>query len=195
MSRPIQLSEILDLGDYERARADLRSRAMAARALRRVAVGPSCSVTFENRETIRYQVQEMLRAERIVDEKQIAHETDTYSELLPGPTELSATLMLEFPDPEERARRLADLVGLERHLSFEVGQARVPARFDDRQLDSDRVSAVQFVRFPLAEASLAALRGGRTARVSIDHPAYRHTAELTRETVAALLADLGEAAG
>jgi hypothetical protein len=185
----IRPSEILDLGDYERARPELRARAMAARAARRVSIGPAATIVFENRETVRYQIQEMLRAERIVGSAEIAHEIETYSELLPGPGELSATLMLEFPDAVERPRRLAELVGLERHVVLEVGAARVPARFDPQQLDPERVSAVQFVRFPLGDA-LAALRRGAPARLAIDHPCYGHTADLPPAVVAAILSDL-----
>jgi uncharacterized protein DUF3501 len=189
----IRSGEILDLRDYEHARARIRASAMAARAARRVQVGPSASVGFENRETVRYQIQEMLRAERIADPAGVAHEIETYGELLPGAAELCATLMLEFPDPDERARRLAELVGLERHLHLRAGDVHVAARFDERQIDPDRVSAVQFVRFPLPEAALAALRAGRPAALCIDHPAYRHEAALAPGTIAALLGDIEQA--
>jgi len=193
VARSIQLDEILDLGDYERARPERRSRAMAARALRRVAVGPSCTFSFENHETLLYQVHEMLRAERIVQEGQIAHEVETYNELLPGPAEPSATMMLEFPDAAERPRRLAELVGLERCVALVIGDTRAPARFDERQLDPDRVSAVQFLRFPLGKDALAGLSEGKTVRLSIDHPHYTHSAELGPETIAAIRDDLREA--
>jgi len=189
---PIRLSEILDLGDYERARGELRARAIAARGARRVAIGPAATLAFENRETVRYQIQEMLRAERIATPDQVAHEIATYNELLPGPAELSATLMLEFPDEAERARRLAELVGLERHLRLEVASTRVAARFDLRQLDPDRVSAVQFVRFPLFDALLA-LRRGEPVRAIIDHPKYTHSATLPAAVVAGLRSDLEQA--
>ena len=190
--RPIRPEEILDLGDYQRARSEFQKRAMAARAQRRVLVGPAASFTFENRETVRYQIQEMLRAERIAAPEQVAHEIDTYSELLPGPAELSATLMLEFSDPEKRARHLGELVGLERHVHLVAGESRAPARFDETQLDPDRVSAVQFVRFPLGGPVLTALGRGDPVRLRIDHPAYTHEAELPAATVAALLRDLAE---
>src|SRR5262245_34793232 len=137
-SRPIQPDEILDLGDYERARDRLRRAAMDARALRRVAIGPDATLSFENRTTVLYQLQEMLHAERLARPEEIAHELETYNELLPGPTELSATLFFEFPDPALRARRLVELVGIERHVRLDIGErsGAVPraesslARFD-----------------------------------------------------------------
>jgi len=201
LPRSIRPEEILDLGDYERARPEVRERAMAARAQRRVQVGPAASIAFENRQTVHYQIQEMLRAERIASPDAVAHEIDTYSELLPGPQELSATLMLEFPDGEERARRLAKLVGLERHVHLVSGDSRATARFDERQLDPDRVSAVQFIRFRLGDPFLEALRllmcdmfrRAAPVRLCIDHPAYTHEAALPVETVAAVLRDLEDA--
>ncbi len=196
MGEPIRAGELLDLGDYERARDDIRRRAMAARELRRVLVGPDASLTFENRDTVRYQIQEMLRSERIVKPEAIAEEAATYSELLPGPRELSATLMFELPEREERDRRLKELAGAEKHLAFEVANGgRARASFDPRQFDESRVSAVQFVRFPLTADMLGALSMGAVAQVVFDHPAYSHRATLSPQLVAALIEDLREAAG
>jgi hypothetical protein len=188
----ISRDEILGLEEYERSRNDIRRRAMAARGERRVVVGQSASIVFENRETLRYQIQEMLRAERIVDPSAIEHEIDTYSELLPRADELSATLFLEFPEPETRATRLAELAGVEKHVRLEIGNKRVAAQFDERQLEEDRVSAVQFLRFPVTAAELEALRGGARVRLMIDHPSYQHAAEVPQNTVAAVLADLDD---
>ena len=95
-------SEILDLGDYERQRDGIRQRAISARAIRRVELGPNATIAFENRETVKYQIQEMLRAERIAKEPEVLHEIETYSDLLPTPDELSATLMFEFPEAGAR---------------------------------------------------------------------------------------------
>src|SRR5204863_4947038 len=119
----IPRSEILDLGDYERQRDGIRARAISARAIRRVELGPNATITFENRETVKYQIQEMLRAERIAREPEVAHEIETYSDLLPGPDELSATLMFEFPEAEARNVSLRDLVGFEKHLHLDFDGA------------------------------------------------------------------------
>ncbi|HEX2834823.1 MAG TPA: DUF3501 family protein [Thermoanaerobaculia bacterium] len=190
----IDRSTILDLGDYERQRETLRPRAIAARSVRRVALGPNATVAFENRETVAYQIQEMLRAERIAKEAEVQHEIDTYSDLLPSPDELSATVMFEFTSPDTRALRLHELVGFEEHLKLDVEGAGVAqAYFDRRQLDADRISAVQFVRFPLNDAQRHALAAGVRVTLLADHPRYVHAAALKPETARALATDLQEA--
>src|SRR5690606_1259704 len=125
MSSGIGRDEILGLEAYERSRGYIRRRAIEARGARRVVIGPSASLVFENRETLRYQIQEMLRAERIVDPDAIAHEIETYSELLPRPDELSATLFFEFPDPATRAQELEKMAGVERHVWLVIGEDRI----------------------------------------------------------------------
>lgn len=190
----IDRSTILDLGDYERQRETLRPRAIAARSVRRVALGPNATVAFENRETVAYQIQEMLRAERIAKEAEVQHEIDTYSDLLPSSDELSATVMFEFPSPDTRALRLHELVGFEEHLKLDVeGAGLAQAYFDRRQLDADRISAVQFVRFPLNDAQRTALAAGVRVTLLADHPRYVHAAALKPETTRALAGDLQEA--
>ena len=181
--------EILDLGDYERRRDGIRASAIAARGVRRVELGPNATLSFENRETVRYQIQEMLRVERIAKEAEVRHEIETYSDLLPSPDELSATLMFEFADEASRPLHLHDLVGFEDHLRIEFdGAAASKAYFDRRQLDADRISAVQFVRFPITDAQRKALAKG--ARVVADHPRYTYAVELPPATRQSLLADI-----
>jgi hypothetical protein len=183
--------EILDLGDYERRRDEIRASAMRARRARRIALGPSATLTFENRETVRYQIQEMLRAERIAKPHEVEHEIETYSDLLPTDCELSATLMFEFPEERERAVHLAALRGFEEHLRLDVGDAgAAPARFDRRQIGEERLSSVQFVRFPLTAAQCQALRGGAALRVVSDHPSYAHSAGVDAATARTLASDL-----
>lgn len=195
MHRPknqIPRGDILDLGDYERQRDEIRPRAIVARSLRRIGLGPNATIAFENRETVTYQIHEMLRAERIATQAEVEHEIATYSDLLPSARELSATLMFEFEIDEGRDVRLRGLVGFERHLFLDFGAAgRAPASFDERQIDDDRISAVQFIRFPLTEAQKEALAKGE-ASVIADHPSYAFTTALTGETCRALAADLEE---
>ena len=189
----IARSEILDLGDYERKRDEIRPKAIAARGVRRVELGPNATIAFENRETVAYQIHEMLRAERIAKDADVEHEIETYSDLLPSANELSATLMFEFPDADRRGVALQDLVGFENHLRIEFdGAGSSVARFDRRQIDADRISAVQFVRFPLDAAQRAALASG-AVRVVSDHPSYKYSAEIAEQTRRALAADLEEA--
>jgi len=191
----ISPDELLDLGDYERKRDGIRNRAMAARLLRRVAIGPNATLSFEGRETVLYQIQEILRAERIAKPAEVEFEADNYSDLLPSENELSATLMFEFPDEADRAVRLRDLAGFENHFFLEIdGAGRAVAFFDRRQIDPDRLSAVQFVRFPVTDVQRDAIaRGARVAVVS-DHPLYPFTSAIGAETRRALAADLAEAA-
>jgi len=185
----IPREEIIDLGDYERSRDSIRASAIAAREVRRVLVGPNATLSFENRETVRYQILEMLRAERIAKDADVQHEIETYSDLLPSSDELSATLMFEFPDENARSVHLRDLVGFEDHLRIEFdGAGASKAYFDRRQIDADRISAVQFVRFPISDAQRKALRRG--ARVVADHSRYACTVELPQPTRDALMADI-----
>ena len=186
----ISPGEILDLGDYERRRDELRASAMRARRERRIALGPNATLTFENRETVRYQIQEMLRAERIAKPAEVEHEIETYSDLLPTPCELSATLMFEFPDEAERAPALTALRDFESHLRIDIGGSAAAARFDRRQIGEDRLSSVQFVRFPLSRPQCDALRAGAPVRIASDHPAYAHATTIDAATSRALATDL-----
>jgi Protein of unknown function (DUF3501) len=190
----VSRDEILDLGDYERRRDEIRQRAIAARALRRIELGPNATLAFENRETVVYQIQEMLRAERIARDEEVRHEIATYTDLLPSPNELSATLMFEFPASDERSVHLAELVGFEDDLRLEVeGAGGAKACFDRRQIDEDKLSAVQFIRFPLTGEQLRAIVAGARLQVMADHPRYRHTRVIPDATARALAADLAEA--
>jgi hypothetical protein len=187
----ISRDEILDLGDYERRRDDIRASAMRARRERRIFLGPNATLSFENRETVRYQIHEMLRAERIAKPEEVEHEIDTYSDLLPDDLELSATLMFEFPDEIERTQKLTALRDLESHLHLSIdGAGNAPAQFDRRQIGEDRLSSVQFIRFPLTTAQRDALHAGAKLRVVSDHIAYLHIAELDPAAARAIASDL-----
>ncbi len=162
---------------------------MALKDRRRIRVGDHLTFLFENRETVRYQIQEMMRIERLVKPAEIAHEVKTYNELIPEPDELSATLLIEFETPELRAVWLRRLLGLEDHLWMETnGGERAQARFDTRQISTDRISSVQYVKFPLSHSQ--AERFAQGARIIADHPAYSYTAELTTEQLQELSQDL-----
>jgi hypothetical protein len=140
--------EILDLSTYESARGELRPAVLEAKRRRRIHLGDRLTFLFENTATIRYQVQEMIRAERMVKEAEIAHELETYGELLGGPGELAATLLIEIPEPEERDRRLREWLELPSHVYLRLeGGGRVYPRFDPRQVGTDRLSSVQYLKF------------------------------------------------
>ena len=146
--RPVRRDEIRDYQTYGERRGEFRRQVMRIKDARRVQVGDRLSVLFENRDTVRYQVQEMMRAERMVKEADILHELDTYNELLGGPGELGCTLLIEIDDPKQRDVRLREWLDLPRRVYLRLaGGRRVYARFDPRQVGRDRLSSVQFLKF------------------------------------------------
>jgi hypothetical protein len=190
----ITRADILPNAEYLAVRPAREREAIAAAAVRRVAVGPNLTVLFENRTSVLWQIQEMCRVELIVADTAIQHELDTYGAILPGPFELSATLLVEYPDPDERDRALRRLVGLHEHVFLEVDGERVPARFDGEQFNTKRISSVQFLRIPLTPAQRAAFFDlARPARLVVDHEAYAATVDLPPPTRGALAQDLLEA--
>lgn len=189
--KPVSIDDILDIAQYEKERPSLRPRFLEIKARRRSAVGPSMTLLWENRDTAWYQIEEMMRIERIVDEQAIRHEIDTYNDLVPGPGELKATMLLEFPDPAERDARLRALLGLEEHLRLLIdGRHPAAATFDTRQMSAEKLSSVQFVTFRLSDAARAALLAGASAEVVVTHPAYAARAVLGADVLAELKADL-----
>lgn len=183
--RPVELSEITNIADYELERTALRPRMMALKDRRRVRVGEHLTFLFENRETVRYQIQEMMRIERIVDLAAIRHEVETYNELIPPAGGLSACLLIEYPSAEERDEKLRELLGLEDHVFLAVaGLESSKAVFDARQIASDRISAVQYIRFDLTAEQRA--RWGEGVRLVVDHPGYRAQTPLSVDQSAEL---------
>jgi hypothetical protein len=186
--KPVELSEIANIADYELERTTLRPRMMALKDRRRVRVGEHLTFLFENRETVRYQIQEMMRIERIVDLAAIRHEVETYNELIPPPGGLSACLLIEYASAEERDEKLRELLGLEDHVFLAVADlAPSKAVFDVRQIASERISAVQYIRFDLTPEQRA--RWGEGVRVVVDHPGYRAETPLTADQSAEIERD------
>jgi hypothetical protein len=181
--RPLKREEILDLSTYERTRPEIRPAVMEAKRRRRVHLGDRLTFLFENAATMRYQVQEMIRAERMVKEEEIRHELETYGELLGGPGELSATLLIEIPDPEERDRRLREWLALPGrvYLKLEDGE-RIRPRFDPRQVGTDRLSSVQYLKFDVS--------GRVPVAIGCDLPELTAEQPLSDEQRAALAEDL-----
>jgi hypothetical protein len=182
--RPIAVSEIKNLVEYELERETWRPQVIALKDRRRIRVGDHLTFLFENRDTVRYQIQEMLRIERIVKPAEVAHEVDTYNELIPAAGELSACLLIEYESAEERDVRLRELLGLENH----VWLAAAKARFDDRQISTDRISAVQYLKFPLTPEQVAQFPSG--ANLVVDHPHYQAEHVLSPLELTELAADL-----
>jgi hypothetical protein len=190
--KPVARSELLELGAYEQIREPFRARILALKKPRYVALGPNMTALFENHDTVLFQIQEMLRTERITAEKAISHEIETYNELVPGDRELSATIFIEYPDRDEREQKLRALVGLEDKFFVEVGSERFSNVPDQRGTDSTRTMAVHYVKFPLSDAAANAIKAGSTSiKLGVDHPAYFAVAELSPHTVASLRDDFG----
>ena len=184
--KPIQRDEILDYATYGDHRASIRRSAMDAKAARRIHVGPNLTFLFENRETVRYQIQEMMRVERIVREADIAHEMRTYNELLGSDGAVCATLLVEIDDEAERDQKLTAWVGLNETLYAVLPDgARVTPTWDARQVGDARLSSVQYLTFDLGGVAPVALGSS--------HPELTVEAPLTDAQRAALQADLDEA--
>lgn len=194
---PVIRSEVLGLADYEAIRPHFRARVIDEKKRRRVMVGPSASVVFENHDTVLLQIQEMLRTERITKESAVQHEIDTYNALLPRGRELSATLMFEIADKPEREDFLVRAAGVQRQMSLTVGSERCAVVWEkDREFEG-RTTAVHYLKIPLTEKAAADLRAaarGEPIEVSfdVDHDAYRHKATLSRQLVASLAEELEE---
>lgn len=197
-TRPLQLDDITDLRAYERVRDDYRRRIIELKRRRRVPLGPVVSLVFENAETVRFQVQEMARAERIATDEGIQGELDVYNKLLPGGGELSATMFIELTSDAELREWLPKLVGIETAVGIEVGDAEVVASVPEHAhaeaLTRDEVTpAVHYIRFALTPDQATALERGPAALVA-RHPAYQARTPLGDETRAELAADLAEPA-
>ena len=193
--RPVTLDDVVGLERYEAIRDDVRRRVIALKKARRVSVGPELTFVFENHETVYFQIQEMLRAERITDLDAVRAELAVYNALLPAPGELSATLLIEITDQSDVAERLLSFLGLDECVALMVGDRRVAAEFEPGRSREDKLSAVQYVRFALPPAARAAFADpSEPVRLVVDHPHYRHETTITGEIRASLAADLQGAA-
>ena len=194
--RPIRQEDLKDLTNYERVRADVRKAMIDLRGRRRIQAGPKISILFENRQTVIYQIQEMIRAERMVDPAAIEHELETYNELLPKQTGLAGTLFIELTDTARIREDLEAFLGLDRggHLWFDLGDAgRSSARFAEGQSDESRISSVHYVQFPFTAAQVAAFRDlSKPVSCVVDHPCYSASVAIADGTRKALAEDLGE---
>jgi Protein of unknown function (DUF3501) len=189
--QPVGRGEILDIGAYEEVRDPFRRRIIELKGRRRVALGSNFTVLFENHDTVLYQIQEMLRTERITREDAVLHELETYNELIAREDELSATIFIEYPDRDERERMLSALAGVEDKFYLEVGASRVAVRNETRSTLPDRTTAVHYAKFPLPRDAALALRDGRSiVALGVEHAAYRARAVLPPRTVEELARDL-----
>ncbi len=189
----LEHTDLMTLETYARERPAFRTRVIAHKKTRKVPVGPNTTWLFEDRLTIQYQVQEILRTERIFDPECIAEELEAYNPLIPGGRYWKVTLLVEFADPATRPGHLAKLKGIEDRCYVQVADfARVYAIADEdlERENETKTSSVHFLRFELSDAMVTALRGGAKLSVGIDHANYTHANDaLPEATRAALFAD------
>jgi hypothetical protein len=187
-------AELLSLERYSRERADFRARVMAHKKNRQVNVGPNTMWLFEDRLTVQYQVQEMLRTERIFEAEGIAEELAAYNPLIPDGGNWKVTFLIEYTDPEVRRVQLEKLKGIEDRCWVRVAGCDPLFAIADEDLERAnevKTSAVHFLRFELTGAMIAKLKGGAALSIGIDHPNYQHQLDPAGDNVrSALIADL-----
>jgi hypothetical protein len=189
----LTLDDIADLRAYERERPAFRAHIIELKKRRRVALGPLVTLVFENRDTVRFQVQEMARAERMLTDAQIQAELDAYNSLIPDPGQLTATLFIELTSRAELEDWLPRLVGIERAVGLRVGPEMVRARPDEAhaaQLTREEITpSVHYVRFSLRPDQVERFTAG-PVELAVDHPAYSYRTPLDQATRASLLREL-----
>jgi hypothetical protein len=190
----LALDDIADLRAYERERAEFRDHVIALKKKRRVAVGPVVTLVFENRDTIRFQIQEMARAERILTDEGIQTELDVYNPLIPDPGQLCATMFIELTTQDELMTWLPKLVGIERAVELRIGDGAVvrctPDPSHAAQLTRETITAsVHYVSFELTPEQIDAFEAGPVS-LAVAHPEYEEATPLSGETVTELSRDL-----
>jgi len=195
MMNKLDREKLFSLEKYAEVRPEFRARVMAHKKNRRLAIGPNAALYFEDALTMQYQIQEMLRIERIFEAAGIQEELDAYNPLIPDGSNWKATFMLEYPDEEERRVQLEKLIGIERHVWAQVADfARVTPVADEdlEREDEHKTASVHFMRFELTPEMATAVKNGATVSKGIDHPAYTYAVEPIAQNIRDSLAgDLG----
>ena len=193
MSAPLTRSDLMSLEQYSQQRGDFRSKVIAHKKHRRVGIGPNLFLYFEDRLTIQYQVQEMLRIEKIFESEGIEEELGAYNPLIPDGQNLKATAMLEYQEVEERKRQLALLRGIEDMVWIQVegfDPVYAISNEDLERSNAEKTSAVHFMRFELEPDMIIALRNGAALKMGASHESYLHSTDVALPIHEALLADL-----
>ena len=188
--KKVALADIVGNAAYEKVREKFRQRIIELKQRRRIAVGDKVTLVFENRDTVIFQIQEMMRAEKISDLDKIREEIEVYNELMPAPGELSATLFLEIEDQTHLRDDLLKFLGIDEAVYLKVGSQSIHARFEEGHSKEDKISAVQYVKFPLPESAIEAFVKGEKAELVIDHPNYQARALIEPSTRQSLVEDL-----
>jgi hypothetical protein len=189
----ITADNLMGLEAYSKFRKTHKAQVLAHRQMRSVHLGDHITLQFESETTIRYQIQEMLRIEKIFEEEGIQQEIDAYAPLVPEGSNWKATMLIEYPDVNERKRELARLIGVEDRMFIEVeGHARVYAIADEdlERENDEKTSAVHFVRFEFSDAAKAAIKAGAAVKLGCDHTNYPAHTQISAEALASLAGDL-----
>ncbi len=186
----VRREEILSLEDYKVVHQKFRVQNIKNKKHRRIHLGSFFTFLFENRDTVLYQIQEMIRVEGIQNEKAIQHEIDTYNQLLPPKYALCSTLLIEIEDLEYRKIKLKELLGIEEHIFLSINGRKNRATFDDEQLDQERISSVQFIHFLLGEQTSKEFLESDHVEISSTHPHYNYSSLLNKNQLEALRDDL-----
>ena len=189
----ITADNLMGLEAYSKFRKTHKAQVLAHRQLRSVHLGDHITLQFESETTIRYQIQEMLRIEKIFEEEGIQQEIDAYAPLVPEGSNWKATMLIEYPDVNERKRELARLIGVEDRMFIEVeGHARVYAIADEdlERENDEKTSAVHFMRFEFSDATKAAIKAGAAVKLGCDHTNYPAHTQISAEALASLAGDL-----
>jgi hypothetical protein len=188
--RKVAIDDIVGLSGYEKIRQDFRRRIIELKQKRRISLGDRVSLVFENRDTVIFQIQEMLRVERITDLDKIRQEIETYNQLIPDSRELSATLFLEIEDQTHLREELVKFHGIQEAISLRIAEHRLAGCFEAGRSKEDKISAVQYVRFRFDEPVLEAFVSGARSELVIDHQNYQAAVVLQPETQGSLAEDL-----
>jgi hypothetical protein len=191
--KPIVITDLMNIIEYEKVRNDYRSELMDYKKKRRISLGPNITITFENRKTMKFQIQEMMRAERMVHDNQIQEEIDVYNSLLPLVNGLSATLFIEVTDENQIRPVLSQFIGLTEGeaVYFEIGEKKVFARFEDGREEAGKISSVHYLQFDLDEKKMTDfLNDGIAVAITIDYNDYQCSEILTKTMRSSLIEDL-----
>jgi len=193
MNAQVTRSDLLSLDEYEAKRVDMRKSVLDIKKPRKIAIGAAVTLLFENRDTVLYQIQEMLRIERTTEEAGIEDELAAYNPLIPDGDNWKATMLIEYPDAEERKVQLKYLKDVEHNVYAEIGGTRVVALADEdmERSNDEKTSSVHFLRFQLDNELVKALRNGASLAFGIDHPYYNFNIDISgTESASSLTGDL-----
>lgn len=189
----IKLADLLDITEYEKIRPESRQEVMDHKKVRRIQLGSEISLTFEDRTTIIFQIQEMMRAERLVHDSQIQVEIDVYNDLIPDQGELSATLFIEITESDQVKEKLHKFLGLTdgESLWLQIGDTKIYATFEEGRAEEDKISSVHYIRFTLTKSVQESLENSAIeAKIGIDQGTYKYTTVLSSDSRKSLINDL-----